>query len=89
MDSYEILWKKSAARDLGKIDRQHIPRLIHAIESPAKNPFPHQCRKLLGTESVHRIRVGEYRAIYMVDTKAKCIVVFHIRHRKEAYRKYP
>jgi mRNA interferase RelE/StbE len=87
MDSYEIGWKYSAERELKGIDRQHIPRILEGVESLAENPFPLQHRKLHGVESSYRIRIGDYRIIYQVDLKRKLVVVYHVRHRREAYRK--
>ncbi|MCD6506738.1 type II toxin-antitoxin system RelE/ParE family toxin [Candidatus Poribacteria bacterium] len=86
MDSYEIRWKSSAERDLRNIDPQHVPRIIKAVESLVDNPFPSQHRKLRGSEQDYRIRVGNYRVIYQVDTKTKIVTIYHVRHRREAYR---
>ena len=88
MESYEIQWKGSAERDLRKIDPQQVSRIIKAIESLVDNPFPPQCHKLRGVERVFWIRVGDYRVIYQVDTKTKVVIIYHIRHRREAYRKW-
>lgn len=87
MDSYEVRWKNSAEQDLRKISSQQIPLIIKAIESLVDNPFPRQHRKLRGSERDYRIRVGDYRVIYQVETKTKVIVIYHVRHRREAYRK--
>jgi mRNA interferase RelE/StbE len=89
MVSFNLLWKTSAERDLKKLDRQHIPQILTAIEALSENPFPAQCRKLQGSELSYRIRIGEYRVIYQVDVQNKTVTVYHIRHRKEAYRRYP
>jgi mRNA interferase RelE/StbE len=87
MDSYEIRWKKSVERDLRSIDPQQVPRIINAVESLVDNPFPPQHRKLRGSERDYRIRVGNYRVIYQVDTETKIVIIYHVRHRREAYRK--
>ncbi len=87
MVSYEIQWKHSAEKELRGIDRQYIPRLLEAVESLSNNPFPSQHRKLHGSESSFRIRIGDYRVIYQVDLEKKIIVIYHVRHRKDAYRK--
>lgn len=87
MDSYEIRWKNSAEQDLRKISSAQIPQIIKAIESMVNNPFPPQHRKLRGSERDYRIRVGDYRVIYQVESKTKVIVIYHVRHRREAYRK--
>ncbi len=87
MASYEILWKRSAEQDLRKIDRLQITRIIEVIESLANDPFPSQHRKIQGAERFYRIRVGDYRVIYKVETEAKMIAIYYIRHRREAYRR--
>lgn len=87
MDSYEILWKKSVEKDLRNIDPSQLPRIIKAVESLADNPFPLQCRKLKGSERDYRIRAGDYRVIYQVDTGTKVVIIYRVRHRKEAYNK--
>jgi mRNA interferase RelE/StbE len=87
MASYEIQWKHSAEKDLRGIDRQFITRLLEAIDSLSDDPFPSQHRKLYGSESSYRIRIGDYRVIYQVDLEKKIIVIYHVRHRKDIYRK--
>ncbi len=88
MESYEILWKRSAERDLRSIDRQYIPRIIGAVESLADNPLTLQSCKLRSVESFYRIRVGDFRIIYQIESDRKRVVVYYIRHRKKIYRKF-
>ena len=86
MGSYKILWKKSAEKDLERIEPKHVSRIIEVVESLSVNPFPPDCRKLRGVKQIYRIRVGDYRVIYQVDTKAKIVVIYYVRHRRKAYR---
>lgn len=60
----KIILKGSSEHDLQKIDRQYIPKILDAIESLAENPFPVQSRKMKGSESSYRLRIGDYRVIY-------------------------
>jgi mRNA interferase RelE/StbE len=87
MASFDIDWKGSSEHDLRRIDRQYIPRILDVIESLAENPFPVQSKKLRGSEASHRIRVGDYRVIYQIDTKQKTITIYHVRHRKDVYKR--
>lgn len=86
MAVYKIEWKTSAERDIGKIDRRMIIRIISAVDTLNTEPFPEGCRKLEGASSSYRIRLGDYRVIYQVDKKRKTVTVVHVRHRKDAYR---
>ena len=87
MASFNVFWKASAEHDLKKLDRQFIPKILTAIDALSENPLSAKCKKLRGAESSYRIRVGGYRVVYQVNTRDKTIVIYHIRHRKEAYRR--
>lgn len=87
MGLFRIDPKGSLEHDLRKIDRQFIPNILEAIESLSENPFPAQSRKMKGSESSYRLRVGDYRVIYQVDTENKIVTVYHARHRKDIYKR--
>jgi len=87
VDSYKIEVVKSADKDARRISKQDISRILKAIRSLANNPFPPQHKKMKGSENEYRIRVGDYRVIYEVDIENKLITIFHIRHRKDVYRR--
>lgn len=87
MGLFKIDPKGSLEHDLRKIDRQFIPKILEAIENLSENPFPVQSRKMKGSESSYRLRVGDYRVIYQVDTANKVVIVYHARHRKDAYKR--
>ena len=86
MDVFKINWKSSSEHDLKKIDRQYIARILDEIESLMDNPFPSQSKKLKDSESSYRLRIGDYRVIYQVDSKKKETTIYYIRHRKDAYK---
>ncbi len=86
MDAYRIEWKTSAARELKRIDRQAVARILRAVEALAADPLPAGVRKLQGTEHTYRIRVGQYRIIYDLLTSQLLIQIVRVRHRKDVYR---
>ena len=61
-------------------------RIIPKIKELAGNPKPKWSRKITGSKNDWRTRVGDYRIIYEIDTRAKNIRVMRIRHRKDVYR---
>ena len=87
MDSYKIIFKPSVHKDLRKLPKTVVQRVLAQIEGLSEKPFPSNCIKLEGAERLYRIRVGDYRVIYQVGTSAKEIIVQYIRHRREVYRK--
>ena len=86
MASFEIEWKHSAARELRKLPREVIARIIAAVETLAVDPHPTGSRKLEGSEHTYRIREGPYRIIYEVGRRDLAIRVVRVAHRREAYR---
>jgi len=87
MDSYSINFKPSVEKDLRPLSKTLVSRVMEHIERLKTDPFPRQAIKLSGTERLYRIRVGDYRIVYEVDTQAKQILVHYIRHRREVYRR--
>jgi len=59
----QIDWKPTALKELKKIDRQFIPRVVKAVEGLAVNPLPQGVRKIQGGEHSYRIRIGDYRIV--------------------------
>jgi mRNA interferase RelE/StbE len=86
MDSYNINFKPSVEKDLQPLSQTLVTRVMERIERLKTDPFPRQAIKLSGTERLYRIRVGDYRIVYEVDTQAKQIMIHYVRHRREVYR---
>lgn len=86
MDSYKLSLKPSAEKDLRKLPKGMVQRVLQALEALPADPFPHQHSKLSGTERLYRLRLGDYRIVYEVDEVALEITVHTIRQRQDAYR---
>jgi mRNA interferase RelE/StbE len=86
MVSYRIEIKSSAAKELEKLPRKMIPRVVAAINGLAENPRPQGVKKLVGFERTYRIRVGDYRVLYDIFEKKLIIEIIRIRHRKNVYK---
>ena len=86
MASYSIEWKDSAAKELQKLPKSVIARILAAVETLVVNPRPDGVRKLTDTESTCRIRIGDYRVVYKVYDRMLVIEVIRVRNRKDAYQ---
>lgn len=86
MDSYNLRLKPAAEKDLRKLPKAIVQRVLQILEDLPTNPFPHQHSKLSGTERLYRIRLGDYRIVYEVEEQALEITVHSIRQRQDAYR---
>ena len=74
-------------KELKKLNKPDIPKIISAVESLSHKPFPANSKKYLGTDHTYRIRVRDYRVIYSVLTGILTIEVIKVGHRKEVYKK--
>ena len=54
----QIDWKKSAVRELKRLDRAVIPRILDAVAALSRQPLPPGAVKLQGSQRTYRIRVG-------------------------------
>jgi mRNA interferase RelE/StbE len=86
MASYKIEWKNSAYKELQKLPRPIITRVVAAVSELSNEPFPHGVKKLVGSEFSYRIRIGDYRVVYEVFENKLIIEIVRVRHRKDVYR---
>jgi len=85
MASYEVVFKKSVARDLRAFPKQEVKRILQRVRSLALNPRPVGCEKLSGQER-YRVRQDSYRIIYEIEDAKLIVLVVKISPRRNAYR---
>ena len=85
MESYEITFRKSVAKDLKRIPKKDISKILEVIRSLSGNPRPQQVKKLSGQER-YRLRKGNYRILYTIEDAKLVITVVKVGHRREIYR---
>jgi mRNA interferase RelE/StbE len=62
-----------------------LARTVFRLESLADNPRPAGCKKLKGYKDQWRIRMGDWRVVYIIDDTTKLVSVTRIAHRREVY----
>ncbi len=87
MTSYRVEWKQSAQKELRKLQRDLILRILNVVETLVEDPYPPGSRKLHGAEYTYRLRVGDYRIVYLVYSDLRKIEIVKIGHRKDVYRR--
>lgn len=87
MGFYKVIFKPSVHKDLRKLPKTVVQRVIAQVEGLSDKPFPSNSIKPEGAERIYRIREGDYRVVYQVDTSAKEIILHYVRHRREAYKR--
>ena len=83
--SYTVSLKRSAEKELDALPPRIHDKVIKAILALKKNPYPRNVKRLHGREGA-RIRVGNYRILYLVKDSSKEIEVFSVGDQKDVYR---
>lgn len=85
MASYELVFKKSVAKDLRAFPSAHVRRILQRIRALANDPRPPGCEKLSGQER-YRVRQGAYRIVYEIEDSRLVVLVVRVGHRRDVYR---
>lgn len=85
MADYAVVVSDRAARELDRLPASLAARIYARIEALGSDPRPQGTKKLQGSMSGWRIRVGDYRILYEIDDRRRLIDISAIRHRSKAY----
>ena len=85
MARYDLVFKKSVAKDLRAIQKQDVKRIMQRILSLADEPRPTGCEQL-SSQQRYRVRQGAYRIIYEINEDRLIVLVVKVGHRREVYR---
>ena len=85
MAAFEVRIKRSAAKELARLPKAQIQRLLRRIQALGDDPRPPGSQKLSGQEA-WRIRQGHYRVIYTIDQQRVIVEVVRVGHRGDIYR---
>ena len=84
---YEIAFKKSALKELENLPKRIQQKILDATQLLVLNPYTEllQIKKLKGIDSLWRVRIQDYRMIYLIENNKIKITIIKIGHRKEVY----
>jgi mRNA interferase RelE/StbE len=83
--AYRIVYKKSVARDLSRLDKTEARRILNRLErdlGEKADSYPVLKGKFAG---LRKYRIGEYRVIYAII--ASDVQVLRIGHRRDVYKR--
>lgn len=83
---WRVEFTRTAQRDLRRLDPPVRARVTDSLRTLAQDPQrAGQLRKLTGA-SEWRLRIGDWRALVLLDPHARTIQVTRVLHRGRAYR---
>jgi len=83
--AYRVYFQPRAEKSLLKAPRDMQGRLRNAILDLAETPRPRGAKKLKGERDTWRIRIGDWRVVYVPNDDARAVIVTVIGHRREVY----
>ncbi|HEY4104749.1 MAG TPA: type II toxin-antitoxin system RelE/ParE family toxin [Polyangiaceae bacterium] len=83
--SLRILWAPRAAKERDGLDGVARARVIAAIERLAETGAG-DVKALKGSPGMYRLRVGDWRVVFALDSARTDLVVERVAHRREVYR---
>ena len=84
MAKYSLEIKPSAAKELDALDNALFPGSTAKSSRWLKIPAPGY-KKLRGYKDQWRIRLGDWRVVYIIDDDAKRVSITRVAHRREVY----
>lgn len=85
-EGLHVVVTRAALKDLRSLPASDRTRVLERLAAYAQTPNSpgHDVIKLVGTDAGYRLRVGEWRVLFvlMVDT----LDVLRVGHRREVYR---
>ena len=84
--TYRLILKPSVEKALAALPPQILKRVDAALRALADTPHPPGAKVLHDKKGILRIRVGDYRVLYRVETNRLVVLVVGVGHRREVYR---
>lgn len=85
MSHFKIEFQATALKSLERLEKQDQLRIYAAIELLGDNPQPPLAVKIKGSD-YFRVRVGDYRILYSIDSGRLIILIIDLGHHREIYR---
>ncbi len=85
MAEYEIYFRESVWKELKKVPKNDLKRILSRIEILGDDPRPTGCEKLTGHE-LYRVRQGNYRIVYSIQDNELTVWIIKVGHRRNVYR---
>lgn len=86
MAAYELVFRKSAAKELRSVPKGDLQRILKRIEGLTDNPRPAEAEKLTGHD-LYRVRPGAYRIVYEIADDRRIVTIVRIAQRRNVNRR--
>ncbi|MFH0898616.1 MAG: type II toxin-antitoxin system RelE/ParE family toxin [bacterium] len=85
---YKYIFSEPAKRDLKKLDKQVLAKIISKLDDLVSKKECLDVKMMVSTTPTqYRLRVGDYRVIFVEQKNEIIIVVIGVGHRREIYNR--
>ena len=84
--AYDVVLTSRAKRELDRMPREVFLRIDPVLRALQVNPRPYGVQKL--EEDLHRIRIGDWRILFLIHDQARRVIVIRITRRSEKTYKH-
>jgi mRNA interferase RelE/StbE len=84
---YAVQFLETAVEELAELPPEVQRQILKRIEGLKTVPRPAGVKQLKGPEKFLRLRVGDYRLIYLIEGKHLVVLVVKIGDRKDIYER--
>ena len=84
MAAYELQLLPSVKKDIQKIPKDDLKKILARMESLRDDPRPPGSTKLSGLDH-YRVRQGNYRIVYKIQDTRLVVIVIKVGHRRDIY----
>lgn len=85
MARFELRLKRSAAKELARMPKASVKRILRRMRALQDDPRPPGAIQMAGRET-WRIRQGDYRILYSIFDELLVVEVVQLGHRGDVYR---
>lgn len=82
---YAVDWTRKALRDLKRMDKPDVNRIVGAVETFAETGYG-DVKKLTNAGGQLRLRVGEWRVRFTLEDEVQILSVIRVLPRGGAYK---
>ncbi|RZN33280.1 MAG: type II toxin-antitoxin system RelE/ParE family toxin [Methanosarcinales archaeon] len=85
---YKVVVHKRVAKNIKHIPKVHLRKLSSLLEVLKTDQLPWRdfdLKKIMGADSTYRVRIGDYRVVYFVETENETVHILKFEHRDKVY----
>lgn len=82
---YAVDFLKTAEEELAGLPKRAQRQIVKRIEGLKDDPRPAGIKQLKGPEKFFRLRVGDYRVIYLIEGDRLVVLIVRVGDRKDVY----